>query len=174
MGVFKKLFQNTLTYKIYDTFSWGIEYIKDRYGDIGDTLYSDEFNLVLKRYLNKSFKKDWIGRLYAIINPNIDINGKMNLSNSIIEINDEMTNNDEYVKAWMYKQMHTLTNVFNIQSLGDYIDATVEHKGPASEDNFLVVFDLVSRKAFASAFKRMFAHLFVYAVIAAIALIIIF
>ena len=76
MKFFKKLFHNTLTYKFYNCFATLVQYIKD-YNIVAESLYSEAFSKVLLRYLNKDFKKDWIGRLYAIINPNIDINGKL-------------------------------------------------------------------------------------------------
>ena len=99
-----KIIQATLLYKIYASIKWLYIYARD-YNYVADTFYSDQFSYVLKRYLNVDFKKDWIGRLYAVINPLIDIDGKMNFNNVIIELDDTNTNNNDYVKSWVIKQM---------------------------------------------------------------------
>mgnify|MGYP006874684672 CR=1 FL=1 len=79
-----------LTYKFYNCFATLIQYIKD-YNIVAESLYSEAFAKVLLRYLNKDFKKDWIGRLYAVINPNIDINGKLNFNNTVIVVSHDST-----------------------------------------------------------------------------------
>ena len=61
MKFFKNIFQHTLIYKFYNIFASLSQYIKD-YNIVSDYLYSDDFNTILRRYLNKSIKKDWIGR----------------------------------------------------------------------------------------------------------------
>ena len=61
-----KIIQATLLYKIYASIKWLYIYARD-YNYVADTFYSDQFSYVLKRYLNVDFKKDWIGRLYAVI-----------------------------------------------------------------------------------------------------------
>lgn len=139
-------------------------YISD-YNYISDTLYSDAFKLVLKRYLNLDVSKDWIGRLYGIINPNIDINGNFNINNVIIEIDGNNTNNNEQVKTWAYKQLTLIGQLFKIENLYNYIDLTFKHVGPKEADNYLLVFDMVSRKEMSYMFKKMFIQLSIYAVI---------
>lgn len=164
MKFFHKLFSFTLTYKIFSTIKKLAIYIKD-YNLIADTLYSDSFMTILKRYLNKEFKKDWIGRLYAVINPNIDIHGKFNFSNTIIELNDDKTNNEVFVNNWIFKQLQLVADVFKIENLYSYITMKIEHVGPATADNFLVVFDMSSRVEFAKAFKKMSIQLIIYIII---------
>lgn len=139
-------------------------YISD-YNYISDTLYSDAFKLVLKRYLNLDVNKDWIGRLYGIINPNIDINGNFNINNVIIEIDGNNTNNNEQVKTWAYKQLTLIGQLFKIENLYNYIDLTFKHVGPKEADNYLLIFDMVSRKEMSYMFKKMLIQLSIYAVI---------
>ena len=103
MGFFKNIFSHTLTYKAYNCFATFIQYIKD-YNIVAESLYSEAFNKVLLRYLNKPFKKDWIGRLYAVINTNIDINGKLNVKHTIRELDEERTNKQAYDENGIYKQ----------------------------------------------------------------------
>lgn len=164
MGLFKNIFKKSLLYKTYDLINSTNQYIKD-YNIVAESLYGDAFLTVLKRYLNKEFRKDWIGRLYAVINPNIDINGNLNFSNTIIELDDERTNNEKYVQNWLYKQMQLIADVFKIQNMYSYISMSIEHVGPKNADNYLIIFDITSRIDMGKAFKRFIKQLFIYIIL---------
>lgn len=172
MKFIRKFFGWTLTYKTLAFIEGVYTYIKDYYY-ISDTLYSDEFKHVIKRYLMINLDKDWIGRLYGVINPNIDIEGKYNFTNTILEIDGENTNNNDYVKHWVYKQMDLINQLFNIEKLYDYIDIEFKHVGPQYADNYLIIIDVLSRKYMSQTFKAMFKTMCIYAIIAAILLFII-
>lgn len=169
MKLLKKLFSYTLIYKIYLNFVLLKEYIYD-YDYVSESLYSEAFSKILEKYLNLKVKKDWIGRIYGIINPNLDINGNVNFANTIIEIDDNNTNSNEYVKNWIYKQMNMVKYVFKLDESGffDYIGCDIEHVGPKEYDNYLVVFYIVSQKAMLQNLKRLLKQFSVYAIIAAI------
>jgi hypothetical protein len=172
LKLIKSLWLNTFTGKIYKTIQSLIDYIKD-YEYISDTLYSEAFKIVLKEYLNVDIRKDWIGRLYGVINPNIDKDGKFDFTKTIIEIDDENTNNNEFIKHWTYKQLTLIGDLFKIENLYHFIDLEFKHVGPKNADNYLLVFDVVSRKMFVKNLKAMLLHGFIYAVIAVIVLLII-
>lgn len=172
MKFIRKFFGWTLTYKTLAFIEGVYTYIKDYYY-ISDTLYSDEFKHVIKRYLMINLDKDWIGRLYGVINPNIDIEGKYNFTNTILEIDGENTNNNDYVKHWVYKQMDLINQLFNIEKLYDYIDIEFKHIGPQYADNYLIIIDVLSRKYMSQTFKSMFKTMCIYAIIAIILLFII-
>ena len=169
MKLLKKLFSFTLLYKIYLNFILIKEYIDD-YDYVSESLYSEAFSKILEKYLNLKVKKDWIGRIYGVINPNLDINGNVNFANTIIEIDDNNTNSNEYVKNWIYKQMNMVKYVFKLDESGffDYIGCDIEHVGPKEYDNYLVVFYIVSQKAMLQNLKRLLKQFSVYAIIAAI------
>lgn len=167
MKFFKKLFSYTLTYKFFNMIASFVTYIKE-YNIVSESFYSPEFSTLLRRYLNKEFRKDWLGRLYAVVNPNIDISGKFNFNNTIIEIDDERTNNDRFVENWLYRQMGLIADVFKIQNMYAYISVGIDHVGPKNADNFLIVFDLTSRIDMSDAFKKFIKHLIFYSVIGAI------
>lgn len=163
MNVFKwawnKSFLGITTNLISNTY----QYLKDK-SLISDTLYSKEFNFVLKQYLKTDFRKDWIGRLYGVVNPNIN-DGKYDFNNIVIEIDGDNTNNNEYVRNWVYRQMRLVGNLFKIEKLYDYINIEFEHVGPDNMDNYLVIFDIVSRKEFAQSLKKFFKRLFFLGII---------
>ena len=169
MKLLKKLFSYTLLYKIYLNLVLLKEYIDD-YDYVSESLYSEAFSKILEKYLNLKVKKDWIGRIYGVINPNLDINGNINFANTIIEIDDNNTNSNEYVKNWIYKQMNMVKYVFKLDESGffDYIGCDIEHVGPKEYDNYLVVFYIVSQKAMLQNLKRLLKQFSVYAIIAAI------
>ena len=168
--VLKKIGSNTLTWRLVMLVQSIYRYITDM-SYISDTLYSKEFLTVLKQYLRISVKKDWIGRLYGVINPYIDIDGKIDFNNTIIEIDGDNTNSNEYVKNWVYRQFNLIDNLFKINKLYDYINVDIKHVGPLNADNYLIVIDIVSRKEMAYTLKRVLKQTILYMIIALSAVI---
>lgn len=162
----KKIWRHTWCYKTYDVIRNYIQYRKDK-SLIGGTLYSNEFALVLKKYLKLDVRKDWLGRLYGIINPTINSNGDIDITSTIIEIDGDETNSNVYTQIWVYKQLELIKNLFNIHKLYDYINVNLTHVGPITQDNYLIVFDIVSRSEFAKSLKRWFKITILYLLIAA-------
>lgn len=168
--ILKKIGSNTLTWRLVMLVQSIYRYITDM-SYISDTLYSKEFLAVLKQYLRISIKKDWIGRLYGVINPYIDIDGKIDFNNTIIEIDGDNTNSNEYVKNWVYRQFNLIDNLFKINKLYDYINVDIKHVGPLNADNYLIVIDVVSRKEMTYALKRVLKQTILYMIIALCAVI---
>ena len=168
--ILKKIGSNTLTWRLVMLVQSIYRYITDM-SYISDTLYSKEFLTVLKQYLRISVKKDWIGRLYGVINPYIDIDGKIDFNNTIIEIDGDNTNSNEYVKNWVYRQFNLIDNLFKINKLYDYINVEIKHVGPLNADNYLIVIDIVSRKEMAYVLKRVLKQTILYMIIALCAVI---
>lgn len=172
MKFLKNIFSKFFIGRVVITIKSLVNYIKD-YEYISDTLYSEAFKIVLKEYLNINIKKDWIGRLYGVVNPNINEDGKFDITRTIIELDEENTNNNEYVKHWTYKQLNLIGQVFKIENLYHFIDLEFKHVGPEGADNYLLIFDVVSRKEFVKNLKRMLIHGLIYVIIAIIVLFII-
>lgn len=164
MKVIRKIFSNLLIGKIYNFISSIFYYIKD-YNLISETLYSREFKKVIMKYLKCELDKDWLGRLYGVINPNIDINGNLDVTSMIVEIDDYNTNNEEQVKNWIYTQMMLISELFKIEKLYSYISLDLRHVGPINHDNYLIIFDITSRKYMASSFKKMLWHILLYCIL---------
>lgn len=168
--ILKKIGSNTLTWRLVMLVQSIYRYITDM-SYISDTLYSKEFLTVLKQYLRISIKKDWIGRLYGVINPYIDIDGKIDFNNTIIEIDGDNTNSNEYVKNWVYRQFNLIDNLFKINKLYDYINVDIKHVGPLNADNYLIVIDVVNRKEMTYMLKRVLKQTILYMIIALCAVI---
>lgn len=167
-NIFKTLWIGKLFYTIKSLYI----YIKS-YDFIHDTLYSEDFNSIIEKYLHVKLHKDWIGRLYGVINPNIDIKGNFDISSNIIEIDGQNTNNNEYVKTWIYRQMNMVAQLFKIHKLYEYISMDITHVGPINGDNYLIVFDMVDRQDFTKNLKRLSIHSIIYLILI-LTLIIIF
>lgn len=156
----------TLIYKTARAISCLLYYIKS-YLYVRDTLYSPQFAYVLEKYLRVKFRRDWIGRLYGVVNPAIDINGNIDFSTQIIEFDERGASTDNYVKNWVYKQLSLIKNIFHLQDSGffDHIGADFRHVGPDNNDNWLIVFDIVARRDFAYALRSFIRQFVIYAVI---------
>lgn len=148
------IFKQTTLYKLYNFIKTGIQYQKVN-KVVGKTFYSNEFKLLIANYLKTHLKEDWIGRLYGVINPTIDINGNLDISTMVIELDGNNTNNADWVKNWLYKQLQLIAQLFKIEKLYDYINLDIKHVGPIEMDNYLIVFDLVARKSFTNAAKSL-------------------
>ena len=171
MKLLKNLFYKTLSGRIIKLLISIHDYIKD-YDLISDTLYSDAFKIVIKEYLGVDIQKDWIGRLYVVINPNINSEGQFDITKTILEFDGTNTNNNEYLKHWIYKQLTIIGQVFKIENLYHYIDLEFRHVGPKEADNYLLIFDIVSRKVMMSNIKKLCIHGLIYAIIAVCAILI--
>lgn len=163
----KKFWQRTWIYKTYSLIRDLSIYRKDK-SAIKDTFYSPEFKIILNKYLNLDVRKDWVGRLYGVINPLINENGFFDITNTIIEIDGDNTNSNVYVQNWVYKQLELIKELFHLNNLYDYIDVEIEHVGPMNADNYLLVFDIASRQTLEKSFKKWINTTSLYLLIAAI------
>lgn len=172
MKFIRKFFGWTLIYKTCQFLESIFIYIKDYY-NISDILYSDDFKRIINKFIYINLKRDWLGRLYGIINPNIGIDGKYDFSNSIFEIDGDRTNNDEFVKNIIYGKLDLLNRQFHINKLYDYITLDLKHVGPTYADNYLVIIDIASRKYMSNCFKLWFKQLLLYIILIALIMLII-
>lgn len=135
---------------------------------VGDIVHSDDFKRVLSKYLFTNIKEDWIGRLYCVVNPNINEYGQFDISRVVIEFDDYTTHNDEYVKTFIYKQLSLVRDLFRLHNLYDYLNLDLKRVGPLSEDNFLVVISLVSLNKLLKDLNSLFKHTILYIVLFAV------
>ena len=167
------IFKYGIIYRTYDFIKSYISYRKTL-RDIKEVFYGDDFKNVVYKYLNVELEEDWLGRLYGVINPNIDINGNFNVNNVVIEIDGNNTNTDEYVKNWIYKQLNLMGQLFKMKGLYSNINLEIEHIEPVEYDNYLIVFDVADRPIMANSFKKLCKTFVTYAIIAGTTLGILF
>ena len=174
MKLIRKFTNWTLVSSLIRAIYWTFCYIKD-WRLVEESLHGDGFRSLLKHYLKMDSRIDWLGRVYGVVNPAINEKGEFDYNGMVFELNGVNTNNQTWVENWLYKQMILVNNIFDVQKTGffDIIDANVKHVGPENADNYLIVFDIASRKEMVRKWKRVILQSIVYAVVAGISLLII-
>ena len=174
MKLIRKLTNWTLVSSLIRAIYWTFCYIKD-WRLVEESLHGNGFRSLLKHYLKMDSRIDWLGRVYGVVNPAINEKGEFDYNGMVFELNGVNTNNQTWVENWLYKQMILVNNIFDVQKTGffDIIDANVKHVGPENADNYLIVFDIASRKEMVRRWKRVILQSIVYAAVAGIILLVI-
>lgn len=139
-----------------------------------DKIYADERVLVnLGRLFKAEFRQDWIGRVYAVINPALE--GADPVSGSSTQIYEFMPDGtlseNMWIEKWVMDKMNILSNFIknnNLFELADYDLTRLDDK-----DNWLFVIMPLQWKDLKKSFKRsviILAALAIAAVSAAIIL----
>ena len=163
-----KIFGWTLTVNMFQLILRAHDYLKD-WMLVSDTLKSQAFHAILRQYLQiKEAKQDWLGRVYGVTNPNLTPEGEFDFSHVIFEMDGINSNTNTYIENWLYKQMITVSQVFSLDKTGllDILTVNIEHVGPKTHDNYLIVFDIASRQEMSMKFKRVMKQLSLYAILA--------
>ena len=174
MKLIRKFTNWTLVSSLIRAIYWTFCYIKD-WRLVEESLHGDGFHSLLKHYLKMDSRIDWLGRVYGVVNPAINEKGEFDYNGMVFELNGVNTNNKTWVENWLYKQMILVNNIFDVQKTGffDIIDANVKHVGPENADNYLIVFDIASRKEMVRRWKRVLLQGIGYAAVAGIILLVI-
>lgn len=174
MKIIRKLTNWMLTSAVIRAVYWTCCYIKD-WSTVNESLHGNAFRSLLKNYLKMDSRIDWLGRVYGVVNPAINEKGEFDYNGMVFELDGINTNTETWVENWLYKQMILVNNVFDVQKTGffDIIDAQVKHVGPENADNYLVIFDIASRKEMCRRWKRVIIQCIYYIIIAGLIMMII-
>ena len=174
MKLIRKFINWTLVSSLIRAIYWTFYYIKD-WRLVEESLHGNGFRSLLKHYLKMDSRIDWLGRVYGVVNPAINEKGEFDYNGMVFELNGVNTNNKTWVENWLYKQMILVNNIFDVQKTGffDIIDANVKHVGPENADNYLIVFDIASRKEMVRRWKRVLLQGIGYAAVVGIVLLVI-
>ena len=174
MKLIRKFTNWTLVSSLIRAIYWTFCYIKD-WRLVEESLHGDGFRSLLKHYLKMDSRIDWLGRVYGVVNPAINEKGEFDYNGMVFELNGVNTNNQTWVENWLYKQMILVNNIFDVQKTGffDIIDANVKHVGPENADNYLIVFDIASRKEMVRRWRRVLLQSIGYTAVAGIVLLVI-
>jgi hypothetical protein len=121
---------------IYNFFKYLILNIK--YSRIIKKVYNDE-NLIegLSKIFKTNFKLDWIGRLYAVLNPNLDENGNYNPNSQIFEYGENGLNNEKMIEQWVMERMLVISNFIRANNLFELLTYSI--KKIDQYDNYLFI-----------------------------------
>ena len=108
-----------------------------RYTKILNKVYRDE-NLLsnLSQMFKVKFKKDWIGRIYAVFNPHIQ-EGIFDPNKHIYEYTSEGLTDRAYVENYIMNQLNIAKQFIHANNLFDLL--TYEIKRIDDKDNYLFI-----------------------------------
>ena len=108
-----------------------------KYCKILDKVYRDE-NILnnLSTMFKVDFKKDWVGRVYAVFNPHVQ-EGVFNPNNQIFEYTEQGLVNDAYVESYILNQLNIARQFIRANNLFDLL--TYKLKKLDENDNYLFI-----------------------------------
>lgn len=106
-------------------------------------VYKDE-NIIngLSELFKTEFKMDWVGRLYTIINPNIDENGNYSPNSQIFEYGENGLNNNKMVEQWVMERMVIVSNFIKVNNLFELLTYSI--KKLDKYDNYLFIIEPIT------------------------------
>ena len=96
----------------------------------------------LSKMFNTNFKIDWIGRAYAILNPNLDKDGNYSPNTQIFEYGENGLNNEAMVEKWVIERMTIISEFININNLFELLTYSI--KKIDDFDNYLFILEPIT------------------------------
>lgn len=113
-----------------------------KYSKILNSVYKNE-NLLdnLSALFKVRFRKDWVGRVYAVFNPHIQ-EGIFNPNNQIYEYTEQGLVNDAYVEAYILNQLNIAKQFIRANNLFDLLTYRLEKID--ENDNYLFIMEPIT------------------------------
>lgn len=108
-----------------------------KYTRIIKNVYENE-GLIPKfsQMFDTEFRVDWVGRVYAVLNPNI-VDNKMDYNTQIFEYGENGLTNEPYVEKWIMTKFNLIRDFVMANNLFDIL--TYELKKLDDYDNYLFI-----------------------------------
>ena len=108
-----------------------------KYTRLLNKIYKDE-DLLSKfsQLFGVEFRIDWVGRIYAVLNPNI-IDNQLDLNTQIFEYGENGLTNAPYVEKWIMTRFNIIKDFIMANNLFDLL--TYEIKKLDDYDNYLLI-----------------------------------
>ena len=105
--------------------------------------YKEE-NLIegLSQIFKSNFKIDWIGRAYAVLNPNLDENGVYSPNTQIFEYGENGLNNEKMVEQWVMERMIVISDFIKANNLFEILTYSI--KKLDNYDNYLFILEPIT------------------------------
>lgn len=141
-------------------------YLHVKYNRIIQKVYKDE-NLIngLSELLNVNVRKDWFGRLYMILNPNL-----IKMTDQIYEVTDKGLNNSAFVEKWIMERFIVLEKFIKANNLFDLL--TYSLKQIDEQGNYLLILEPITFKDYFKSLKFLSISLPIAIIICIISMII--
>lgn len=118
-------------------------FLNIKYTRLIKKIYKDEKLLEgLSQLFKSSFKIDWIGRAYAVLNPNLDENGNYSPNTQIFEYGENGLNNSRMVEQWVMEKLNVVSTFIQANNLFDIL--TYSLKKLDDYDNYLFILEPIT------------------------------
>ena len=129
-----------IIYKFFKNLFLNIKYTK-----LIKKVYKDERLLEgLSKIFKSNFKLDWIGRAYAVLNPNLDENGQYSPNTQIFEYGENGLNNERMIEQWVMERMTIVSEFIRTNNLFDLLTYSI--KKLDDYDNYLFILEPITLK----------------------------
>lgn len=113
-------------------------FLNRKYTRLIKKAYKDERLLEgLSKIFGVEFKLDWVGRAYAVLNPNLDENGKYSPNTQIFEYGEGGLDNTRMVEQWVFDKMIVIQQFIRTNNLFDLLTYSLEKLD--EYDNYLFI-----------------------------------
>lgn len=100
-------------------------------------IYKDEQLLYkFSELFGTEFRIDWVGRMYAVFNPNI-MNNELDVNSQIFEYDEKGLTNKPYIEKWIMTKLIVIKDFIMANNLFDLL--TYEIKKIDDYDNYLFI-----------------------------------
>ena len=112
-------------------------YLNIKYTSLLNKIYKDE-NLLYKfsQLFGVEFKKDWVGRIYTVINPNI-LNNELDVNTQIFEYGENGLTNKPYIEKYIMTKLNLIKSFIMANNLFDLLAYEIVELD--KYDNYLIV-----------------------------------
>jgi hypothetical protein len=117
-------------------------FLNIKYTKILNKVYYDE-NIIgnLSSLFKSQFKKDWIGRLYTVINPNL-LGDDFDINTIIYEYDENGLNNKSFVERWIMTRLNIAQSFIHVNNLFDLLTYKIEKLD--EYDNYLFIVEPIT------------------------------
>lgn len=117
-------------------------FLNIKYTKILNKVYYNE-NIIenLSNLFKSRFKKDWIGRLYTVINPNL-LGDDFDINTIIYEYDENGLNNKSFVERWIMTKLNIAQSFIQTNNLFDLLTYKIEKLD--DYDNYLFIIEPIT------------------------------
>lgn len=105
----------------------------------------------LSQMFKSNFRLDWVGRMYTILNPNINDMGQFDTNTQIYEYDEEGLKNDLYIEKWVMNNLNIASQFITNNNLFELL--TYKIKKLDNYDNYLFIMQPITLESLFKSFK---------------------
>lgn len=117
-------------------------FLNIKYSKILNKVYqAEDIQNKLSQLFKSNFRKDWIGRLYTVINPNL-LGDDFDVNTVIYEYGENGLNNNAFVERWIMQRLNIAQSFIQTNNLFDLLTYKIEKLD--EYDNYLFIIEPIT------------------------------